>query len=322
MLRILLMVTVVLSGCSVQRLGIRAASGVLGTAAKEIETETNWEIFRQAVPATMKTLEGLLYVDPTNEDLLLALTKAYAGYAFGVNETLFIPERIGDKDYRPNWEAARRNHSRALSYGVRYLALNDIDFLEVRNAMKVSDKSLTFYFDSKLDGSDTADIEAAFFTGQAWGSLVNLQRNDARVFAQLPVAKALIDWACLKRPNFQHGACKIFYGSYEVGRPKMLGGNLPKGKQIFRDLIAKDPDNLIVRVAFIETYAIPALDEKEYKRQKAYIVKAIHKRRRGAFLPDNIVAAHGKAANSLGLFNAIAEKRFALIRLHEKEVFD
>lgn len=307
------------TGCSVQRLGIRAASGVLGVAGQEIETESSWEIFRDAVPANIKMMEGLLYVDPNNLDLLLALIKAHAGYGLAVHETLNLESLLIDAPSRPHALSALKSYAKALKHASKYLELRGVAIANLANGKK--SESIPDVLNGVLDGQNQNDVEAVFFAGQAWASLINLQRNDVRTFAQLYVAKGLIDWSCDKRPDFQHGVCDIFYGAYDLGRPKMLGGDLERGKKIFKTAMGKYPRNLLIRVIYIEQYVIPALDLDEYKVQKKELEDLFENQSRDQFYPPAILSQNSKEIDRLALFNAIARHRLSTIERLEQKIF-
>src|SRR5690606_29325702 len=121
---------------------------------------------------------------------------------------------------------------------------------------------------SKKLPSNKRAYEATAFFAQALGGLINMKKDDMVLVAQLPVAKGMFDWVCVEEPNINHGACDLFYGAYEAGRPKMLGGNPEKGKKIFLKAIELNPNNWLARVTYLQYYVIPMFDEDEWAAQK------------------------------------------------------
>ena len=96
----------------------------------------------------------------------------------------------------------------------------------------------------------------------------------------------------------------------------MLGGKPKLGKKAFLDGFKKFPTNLLLKVAYLEYYVIPAMDESEYKKQRKIIRNEI-RRSKKSFIPG----AH-RAENKDGkLLNAIAKRRFHIISKHEKDIF-
>ena len=319
--RLTLMASILIfSSCSsFHKLGVRSATGVLKTAAKEMETESNWYLFKDAVPASLKTLEGLLFVDPTNKVLLLSLLKGHTIYGFGVGETLYLEDNYVNNQSTLNKEQAVAFYARAVQYGMRLLAELGISYDDIIKASKSTTHNISSLLDQELNPENVMDKEAVFFTAQSWGGLINLQRSDFFLMSQLGVVKDLFDWSCRHDPNINFGSCQVFYGTYETGRPKMLGGNMEKGIAHFQDGIKNHPDNLLIRTAYLQSYVIPAMDEKEYSVQKEFLTKK--------FSQLDKVWNHGPNGelnikkSNLNLINAIARKRFEAIVKNEDEIF-
>ena len=57
-----------------------------------MQEERDPELVKQAIPANLKTLEGLLKQDPDNTWILETLAKGFCGYAFSFLEVI-EPER-------------------------------------------------------------------------------------------------------------------------------------------------------------------------------------------------------------------------------------
>ena len=108
-----------LSSCSsIQRMAIGAGSDLLYEASTSLEEENNWETFKQGVPGNLKLMEVLLSAKPEDEKLLVNLARGYAGYAFGINETLYLEDLYPDKkDYSTHKEQAIVNYSMKPSPG-------------------------------------------------------------------------------------------------------------------------------------------------------------------------------------------------------------
>ena len=320
MVRILahLLFWLALSGCSVNMVALRTTSEILADATAEIETEENWQVFKDGVPAALKTIEGLAYLDPTNEDLLVSLTKGYAAYGFGVYETLHLEEKFKDADKTPYKRQAIYHYDKSISYGLRWLLSHGFEFAAFSKAAK-ADQGLA-YLDDILDDDNQKHLEGVFFLGQSWLSYINLQRDQPALFAQLYVVKNFFDWVCKAKPDFRFGACQAFYGAYALSRPKMLGGDPEKGAAIFAKAIKDYPKNLFLRVAFLEYYAIAAMDEDVYKVQKRYLLAAL-KKTQAAKVPARGPLSLESPEQTGQIYNAIALRRFKIIRQYEKELF-
>ena len=303
----------ILQGCSlVEYVALDSTAALLRGGMPEIETEENWHLFRDAAPGSIKFIEGMAYMDPKNLNLMAALTKSYAGFAYGVSETLSVQERLVDAEEKPYLAQAVHGYRKGLTYGLRYLELNGISFEDLVDQSKKG--NLSAYLDHELNGKKERDVETVFFAGQSWAALTNLQKTNTGLVGQVYLAMGLIDWACGYRPDFQQGACSIAQGMYFLSRPKMLGGDPVKGEKIFRDAMARYSGNLLVNIAFLESFVIPRLDKKEFERQKKILGAAFKE------LPVS-VPSRGDRKKKGALLNAIAKERFRILLKNEKELF-
>jgi ribosomal protein S13 len=163
--------------------------------------------------------------DKENYKLLSVLIKSYAGYAFGVHETLAIEDEIAGVGE----SQAKRNaiifYTRAFDYGLLYLK---------HKGIKRSDL-LSNDFDRlklKLKLFDEDDVIALLYTAQSWGSLINLQKDNIALVSQIPNVKLIFDHVCSLKPNVDFNVCDMFFAQYESTRPKILGGNPEKGEAL------------------------------------------------------------------------------------------
>ena len=307
-----------LTGCGTfRKMAIGTTSGMLYQATGELETDGNWESFKNGAMGNIKLMEGLLYLAPGDDDLLASLTKGYAGYAFGVYETQYIEDKLSENDKEENLNQAIYNYSKALSYGLEYLKEQGVSWDHLKKNIGDTKEIL------KDDlGTGKQDLETVFYTGQALGSLVNLQKTNMSLVALVPMAKAMFDYVCEIDPNFNHGACGVFYGSYEASRPKMLGGNPEKGKQIFLKTIKENPYNWFARAAFMEHYIVPMVDEDEYETQKEFLEEALYEfDKELRWNPFKKKTEEAFKKKNLKVFQALGLKRFEIITKYEKEIF-
>ena len=302
-----LLMAVLLQGCGTLRQWAlsNAVGPALGEASNEIERESNWELFRQGVPGNIKMIEGLLFLSPHNQDLLLQALKAHGAYAFGVWETLWLQEADRKAKARHH-QLALQHYSKAIHWGLSFFRERDLTSAQLQRAQR--EGTLTELLDSSI--ADPQGLEATFFLAQSMGGYGNLQRTSPMVLAQLPLVKALFDWACTRNPTFRNGSCAIFYGAWETGRPKMLGGDLAKGKQLFLSAMEQFPQNYLIRLSYLRFYVIPTKDRKAYQRESAFLRQAFGTWRERFHWPPHRPEPF---QDNLNLYNAIAQKQFAAL---------
>lgn len=309
-----------ISGCSsMKRMAVGTTSHILIDAAGEIETENNFPNFEKGVLPTLKLVEALLYVDPENKKFLSTLIKGYAAYGYIINETYYLEDQLAEKEISMHKDAALMNYSRAMEYSFQFLKLHNITYKDMVTAIKDQD-GLYKLLDDELS-NDAPTRDAMLFMAVALGSLANLQRANMMIAAQLPLAKEVLRWSCSKDPNNYYGMCDLFAAAFDSALPKMLGGNPERGQQTFLKLIKDRPNNWLARLAYIQYYLIPAVDEDGYKEQALEMGKlqAIHEK--DLYWVPNQVRDPAFNEKRLRVFQTLAVERFKIIKKFEDDIF-
>jgi hypothetical protein len=311
-------VIILASSCQMVRsVGVNATSGILKESSAEVNTEANYEFFKKSAAANLKIVEGLWFSQKENESLLTLLIKGYAGVAFGINETEYLHDQLSDNEIEVNKKQALYNYSKSFRYGLEFLKLNDISEDEVFNKeapIKIR-KKLT----SELSSDDR---EAVFYFAQAWGGMINLQRDDVAMMANLGTVKALMDWVCDQDYEFENGSCYLFDAVYEAGRPRMLGGSLKKGNEIFQKVMKKYPEHLLAKITYLQFFVIPTMNEVEF----AKVVEGMTLDKSAFEGVKNYSQMNQETERflnhpELNLYNAIALKRLEIILKNRQDLF-
>lgn len=319
MRKLILLCPFLLAACSTNKIAVRASAPLLYQASIGVESERDLEHFRHAVPGNLMMMEGMLSLDPQNQTLLVSLIKGYAGLAFAVDETDYFESQMSNKESEILKERAIINYTKAFQYGLQYLKSKNIAWGDIKNISGTPEK-IPGLIDSKLS-HDIQDLEAVMFTAQSLGGMINLQKDNILLVADLPIVKAMFDWTCGISPDINFGACEVFKGAYEAGRPKMLGGNPEKGKEIFLKAIEKFPHNWMIRTAYMQFYSMPLSDEESFKDQEQFLQQRAEEFMH--FLKWSGEEVQSESFNNprLRLYQAIAIKRFQLMQKYRKNLF-
>ena len=316
---LLVISTVLFSGCSsFRKMALGTATPMFLKSSKGFEKEPHWETFRDGIPSNLKLIDGLLEVRPEDRYLLASAIKGYAGYAFSVHETLLLEDQLSDRFESVHKKNAIAYYTKAFNYGLRFLENENVGWKELQTWSK--DGVLSSKFDSRFSESQV-DLEGVLFTAQSLASMVNLQRDNMIMLSYLPLAKSMFDWVCEKNPDIANGVCPLFYASYEAGRPTMLGGNPEKGRELFEKFISSKPHNWLARVAFMQFYIVPMLDEDLYQKQKSHLETYVRQHEKILKWDTD----YAKLNESLGpedlrLYQAVAIKRYKIIKKYESDL--
>jgi hypothetical protein len=305
----LLMIT----SCSLQKLALRSSTPIFEKSANGIMGEGNWDFFKDSSPGNLKFMELLWEQDQGNIHLLPVLSKSYAGYSFGVAETLYLEDELNNVDDSFWRKQAITFYTRALDYGLIYLEHKNLTRKDLLN----HDEGV---LKRKLQGMQKEDASALLYTAQSWGSLINLQKDNVALISHVPKVKLIFDRVCELQPDIDANACDLFYAQYESSRPKMLGGDPQKGEKLFLEAIKKHPENLLLRVNYIQYVILPHMDAAKYEKQAIPLRQEVE--RIDNLNRDNLEdVSPYKNHKELNLFNSIAKKRFSIIEKLKNKIF-
>ena len=201
-----------LVNCSIQKLAVRATGGILANGFKALNEESDLVFAKQAIPANLKQLEALIKSDPNNKKNLLMAAEGYTGYALGFVE-----------DESP--QRASRFYLRARDFALTVLNRDE-------NFQKSFDLDIV-QFQQAVDKLKKTDISALFWSANAWGSYVNLNKTDINALADLPKIDVMMKQVLKLDETFYYGGPHLFLGTILASRPRMLGGNPQKAKEHF-----------------------------------------------------------------------------------------
>jgi hypothetical protein len=295
-----LVLLLTLASCSLTKLALRSQAPLFEKGGDTLKHEKDWHWFREATPGNIQFMETMLSQDDDNHVLRRTLVKAYAGYAYGVFETLMIPELLEGSDEKPQVQRALGLYQRAMGHGRKYFAHKDVNF-------DVQDEA--DFVESLRDNVDEEDLVALAFHAQAWAGMINLQKQDMVLVSQLPRVKLVFDHVCGLKPDIENGLCPLFYAQYEASRPRMLGGNPELARELFQKFMQKSPAHLLARVSYLQFSVIPRLDEDEFVKVGRELDEAIAKWK----------VEQGN--ENLNLLNAIGQERWALLKKNQKKIF-
>jgi hypothetical protein len=251
---IAMVLPLLLSGCSIERLAVRSTGGLLENSLAAIEEESDLVIAEQSIASNLKLLEGLIKSDPTNRDLYYMAARGYTSYALGFVEAE-DPER------------AVLFYTRARDYGLSGLRQN-------RNFERTL--GLPFgEFERGLADIPDRDIPLLFWTANAWAGAIQQNIGDPQSLASLPRVEAMMAEVLKRDETYYFAGPHLFFGIILSSKPAMFGGNAEKGREHFeRALELTDNRFLIIKVYFAETYAVQTLDEELFETLLTEVVES------------------------------------------------
>jgi hypothetical protein len=177
-----------------------------------LSEEDDLELARQAAAGNLVLLDGAARSDPENPRLLLLACRGYASYALA-----FVGE-----DEVPR---ARALFERAMVYGQRvFRAQRRLSALPDARAEDLP---------RLLAHCRRDDVSALFWSAFAWGTWINLSRDNPEALVHLPRVEALMRRVLELDETYFYGGPHLFFGTLYGSRPAALGGDPARAKEHF-----------------------------------------------------------------------------------------
>lgn len=241
----IILLVIFLSGCV--KLALHFSPSLISNFTQALFEECDPELAKQALPADLKLMEGLLKNNPHNRQLLTSLCMGFAGYAM-----LFVEDE--------NPERASILYLRARKYGL--LAIGDNP-----PALKHSDAYNTKNAKEKLSGLGKEALEPLFWTALSWNAWINLNLDKPAALAQLGIAQAFLDRVLEINPKYLYGSPYVLMGSLLAARPEFLGGNPSRARDCFEKAMCLSYEKFfLVHYYFAKYYAVRVQDKKLFLR--------------------------------------------------------
>ncbi len=231
-----------LNGCA--RIAVKMSPPLLRGMTDSVFEECDPQLAREAVPADLKVMEGLLKTDPENRAILSSLSMGFAGYAL-----LFVEED---------------NPVRASSL---YLRSRDYALKALSKGRKITDaREDRLSIEQTLLRIGPEDLQALFWTAFSWNAWINLNLDNPAAFAQLETSQACLDRVLAIDSAYFHGLPEILEGVMQASRPALLGGDREKARSFFEKALERSGRSFFpAQYYYAKYYAVGAQDRALFR---------------------------------------------------------
>jgi len=235
-----------LTACSPSQMALRMAEPLFEGQYLSLNEEQDPQLAEQAMPASLKMMEGLVKADPENIEYHQKLAEGFCGYAFSFVEQK-NPRRASDL------------YLRGRDYAVRALVLSGAP----ENLPSLPPDE----FQAALERMDQDDLPGVFWMGQCWGAWLMFNLSNVEAFAAFPKVEAAMNQALKWDETYHQAGPHMFLGSFYGGRSPMLGGKPDRARKHFeRGLELTGRKFLMMQVMYAKTLAVQTQDKELFTR--------------------------------------------------------
>jgi hypothetical protein len=240
---LLFLVVVFVPGCfSSRQIVAERAPELFREVARSANRQSDVALVRQAVPAYLLLIDGMIQSTPQGRDLLLAGAQAYSGYA-----------AVLDEDER---DRAADLNKKAKTYAQKALDLTSPFGGFIGKPLED--------FQKRLEQTQKKDVPTLFSVGNVWGTWI-AGDGGPEAMADLPWVEALMGRVLQLEPGYYYGGAHLFRAILLSARPEQFGGNLKKSEEDFQKARAYGQGKfLMTEVYYAEYYARQTLNRDLY----------------------------------------------------------
>jgi hypothetical protein len=199
-------------------------------------------------------IDGFLYGDPDNEELLVSAANLYAAYA-----SLFSED---DND------RAQKLTTKGLGYALRAACVRHPSDCDLR---KVDFQA----FEASIGKKDAKDLPVLYALGAAWASWIEAHRDDWNAVAELSRIEVIMQRVVELDESYQGGGAHLYLGVLATLVPPALGGKPEVGRKHFeRAIEISEGKNLMAKVIYARQYARLVFDQELHDRLLKEVLKA------------------------------------------------
>jgi hypothetical protein len=244
-LALVLVLVATSAACDIGKFTVNTTSKVLLRAQPSLQQEADYELARQAIPGTLKTIEGFWIVDPGNWRLIRLLTEGYCSYGTG-----FVEDDWEEAKRKQDLTAAEYHNTRStkifnrcLNYAL--LALGDRWKKELFGSQEVVKKLL-------LEKGGQKRRFSMMYAALALGSIANHNTNLPDMIGYLPTVQQVLEHVVeidkrSPEKNLSHAALPhIALGMLHSARPKAMGGDPDRAKHHFEEALRITSNRLLL----------------------------------------------------------------------------
>jgi predicted anti-sigma-YlaC factor YlaD len=245
------------SGCSVRKFAVNKLGDSLASSGTTFASDDDPDFVGQAVPFSLKLIEGLLAESPNHRGLLFAATSGFTQYSY-----VWVQEPADEIEFADLEKSmalrirARNLYLRARDYGLRGIAAKHPNFAAtLRDNPQVAFRS-----------TRKADVPLLYWTAVSWGAAISLSKDHPEIVAEQPQVEAMIDRAYELDPDFDHGVIDQFLISYEAARQGGKGDFAERCKLHFDRAVRLSNSQLASPyVSFAESVSIQKQNRHEFE---------------------------------------------------------
>src|SRR5208337_3303760 len=183
---LLVLAAIAMTGCSVRKFAVNKLGDALANGGATYASDNDPEFIGQAIPFSLKLIEGLLAESPDHRGLLFAAASGYTQYSYVYIQ---LPaEEVETADVGKS--AALRDRARNLYLRARDFGLHGLDSKHPGFSVSLREKP-----SEAVRLATAKDVPLLYWTAASWGAAISISKDHPELVADQVQMQALMDRA-------------------------------------------------------------------------------------------------------------------------------
>lgn len=247
-----------IEGCSIKQLAVNSLADTLAESGSVYATDNDVELVGDALPFSLKTIEGLLLEVPDHKGLLLLAASGFTQYSYAWVDLEALeleesnPSRAEELRMR-----ARNLYLRSRAYALRAVELQQKHFVEGLR----SDPETT------LAHYSVEHIPELYWLALSWAAAISSDKSDMDLVADLNLIDPILRKCLELDEGYEQGVLHEFMIAWQGGRSPLQGGGVGLAREHFARAIELSGGIRIgALVALAENVAVAEQNREEFER--------------------------------------------------------
>lgn len=255
-LMLVLCCSAVLNGCAIREVAVTKLADALTEGGSVYASDNDIELVGDALPFSLKTVEGLLQQVPHHQGLLLTAASGFTQYSYAWVDLPAQEQALSDS-LRANElrHRAKNLYLRGRGYASRAIDARHPGFM----AQYVHQPQ------AALAVIDQSDIPALYWLSLSWAAAIAADKSDMDMVADLNLIYPIMQRCLELDERFQQGALHDFMIVYEGSRSPLQGGGPELARIHFNRAMELAGDSRVgPLVSFAETVSVTEQNRDEF----------------------------------------------------------
>jgi len=248
----------ILGACSLKQVAISKLGDTLAQGGSVYASDNDIELVGEALPFSLKTIEGLLVEVPEHQGLLLTAASGFTQYSYVYVDLKALEiEQTQPIEASELRQRAKKLYLRGRDYALRSVELEHANFIAGLRQNPVA--TLSVYSEQ--------NIAELYWLALSWAAAIAADKSDMDLVADLNLIEPIVKRCLELDESFDRGALHEFMIAYQGGRSPLQGGGASKARQHFARTVELSGDIRIgPLVSLAESVSVGEQNRAEFER--------------------------------------------------------